>query len=79
MAMTGNRTDSSKAGEAGSGYNEVVGSGKLPMLAEVTGAKTPATADPKKGDGQTTLTSSPDGRGPRLMHWNRRRERCRLD
>ena len=46
-------------------YAEVAGSGKLPYLAEVSSA-VQAAAAAKQGAGQTSSTSSPDGKGPAL-------------
>ncbi len=50
-------------------YDEVAGSGTMPMLSEVTAAseaKEKAAAKAKQGNGKTTSTSSPDGSGPPL-------------
>ncbi len=48
-------------------YDQVAGSGYLPMLATATSmADALVPAAPKKGDGKTTWSSGPDGKGPPL-------------
>lgn len=50
-------------------YKEATASGRLEMMASVAARSNAVNGTPKTGDGKTSNTSSPDGKGPPLTTW----------